>query len=414
MAITIKDVTFNNVPKKKLGTKIANMLTQSNIPVSQSVNDYINSENFYRLVSSLDIDWGSIYIDQNTSINDTSDLINWIKSLPTQGSDGKSAYQSYLDTTSDNPKKSESQWVESLKGQDGTNGTNGTNGSDGAPGKSAYELAVEGGYSGTQSEWLNSLKGADGQNGTNGTNGTDGQNGTDGKSAYELAVENGFNGTVQEWLNSLKGADGTMTFADLTPEQKASLKGDKGDKGDAFTYSDFTQEQLASLKGDKGDKGDPGDVGAFPNATINATVDNNSGTPSVTVSKSGTNSDPVFSFAFSGLKGQNGTNGTTGSIQRIEYDDSYAITPIIPNTLSIFENLVPTAIVLGNITDQTIVNEFMIRISTPNVSPITFPEFQDSNQTTMTIKWNENLTLEPDSVYEMSIIDNYGVITKFQ
>lgn len=28
-------------------------------------------------------------------------------------------------------------------------------------------------------------------------------------------------------------------------------KGDKGDTGDAFTYEDFTPEQLASLKGDK-------------------------------------------------------------------------------------------------------------------------------------------------------------------
>ena len=58
-----------------------------------------------------------------------------------------------------------------------------------------------------------------------------------------------------------QGKDGTMTFADLTDEQKASLKGDKGDKGDAFTYSDFTTEQLAALKGPKGDKGDKGDIG---------------------------------------------------------------------------------------------------------------------------------------------------------
>ena len=35
-----------------------------------------------------------------------------------------------------------------------------------------------------------------------------------------------------------------------------NLKGEKGDKGDAFTYEDFTEEQLASLKGEKGDKGD--------------------------------------------------------------------------------------------------------------------------------------------------------------
>lgn len=34
--------------------------------------------------------------------------------------------------------------------------------------------------------------------------------------------------------------------------------GEKGDKGDPFTYEDFTPEQLASLKGEKGDKGDDG------------------------------------------------------------------------------------------------------------------------------------------------------------
>lgn len=51
-----------------------------------------------------------------------------------------------------------------------------------------------------------------------------------------------------------KGADGKMTFEDLTPEQKASLK------GDPFRYEDFTPSQLESLKvkGDKGDKGEDG------------------------------------------------------------------------------------------------------------------------------------------------------------
>ena len=64
-----------------------------------------------------------------------------------------------------------------------------------------------------------------------------------------------------------KGADGKMTFDDLTPEQKAGLKGDKGDpgargekgeKGAPFTYNDFTPEQLAGLKGPKGDTGPQG------------------------------------------------------------------------------------------------------------------------------------------------------------
>lgn len=43
---------------------------------------------------------------------------------------------------------------------------------------------------------------------------SDGTAGADGKSAYELAVENGFTGSVVEYLESLKGA-----------------KGDKGDQG---------------------------------------------------------------------------------------------------------------------------------------------------------------------------------------
>ena len=72
-------------------------------------------------------------------------------------------------------------------------------GADGADGKSAYELAVDEGYTGTEEEWLASLHGADG---------TDGTDGTDGKSAYEIAVDEGFVGTEEQWLASLKGEQG--------------------------------------------------------------------------------------------------------------------------------------------------------------------------------------------------------------
>lgn len=62
-----------------------------------------------------------------------------------------------------------------------------------------------------------------------------------------------------------KGADGTMTFEDLTPEQKASLKGDKGDKGDTGAAGPQGDPGPKGDKGDpgpKGDKGDPGETGA--------------------------------------------------------------------------------------------------------------------------------------------------------
>ena len=102
----------------------------------------------------------------------------------------------------------------------------------GKDGKSAYEIAVAYGFVGTETEWLESLKGADGKDGVNGKDGCDGRNGvdglpgkngkdgadglpgrdgingSDGKSAYIIAVEHGFTGTENEWLQSLKGADG--------------------------------------------------------------------------------------------------------------------------------------------------------------------------------------------------------------
>lgn len=73
------------------------------------------------------------------------------------------------------------------------------NGYDGAAGKSAYEVAVDEGFDGTEADWLESLKGKPGARGGIGP---------EGKSAYEIAVKEGFEGDELEWLDSLKGAPG--------------------------------------------------------------------------------------------------------------------------------------------------------------------------------------------------------------
>ena len=66
-------------------------------------------------------------------------------------------------------------------------------------------------------EQLASLKGDKGDKGDNGKDGADGYtpvkdidyfDGVNGKSAYQIAVDNGFIGTEAEWLASLRGADG--------------------------------------------------------------------------------------------------------------------------------------------------------------------------------------------------------------
>ncbi len=115
----------------------------------------------------------------------------------TNGIDGLSAYelavnQGFVGT--------ETQWLASLKGADGTNGTNGVDG------LSAYQIAVNQGFVGTETQWITSLKGADGIDGAPGADST--VPGPNGLSAYEIAVNQGFVGTETQWLASLKGADG--------------------------------------------------------------------------------------------------------------------------------------------------------------------------------------------------------------
>lgn len=54
---------------------------------------------------------------------------------------------------------------------------------------------------------------------------------------------------------------GTISVESLSEEDKAKMKGPKGDPGKDFTYDMFTPEQRLDLKGDPGDKGDPGKDG---------------------------------------------------------------------------------------------------------------------------------------------------------
>ena len=93
-----------------------------------------------------------------------------------------------------------------------TKAKKGDTGATGADGKSAYDLAVEEGYTGTLDEWLDSLigktgeKGDTGEQGEKGEKGDKGDTGADGQSAYDLAVEKGFDGTEKNGWHRLKGS----------------------------------------------------------------------------------------------------------------------------------------------------------------------------------------------------------------
>ena len=127
---------------------------------------------------------------------------------------------------------------------------NGANGEKGTDGKSAYQIAVEQGYQGSESDWLSSLKGDKGEKGNTGAKGNPGQDGAEGKSAYAIAVEHGYEDSEEKWLLSLKGEKGDA--GERGEKGDTGLQGERGEKGETGQQGE---------QGPKGEKGDPGDRG---------------------------------------------------------------------------------------------------------------------------------------------------------
>ena len=127
---------------------------------------------------------------------------------------------------------------------------NGANGEKGSDGKSAYQIAVEQGYQGSESDWLSSLKGDKGEKGNTGAKGNPGQDGADGKSAYAIAVEHGYEDSEEKWLLSLKGEKGDT--GERGEKGDTGLQGERGEKGETGQQGE---------QGPKGEKGDPGNRG---------------------------------------------------------------------------------------------------------------------------------------------------------
>lgn len=159
----------------------------------------------------------------------------------------------------------------------------------GDPGKSAYEVAVDNGFEGTEVEWLASLTGSAGDSAyaiavQQGFVGTKDQwlaslVGPRGKSAYQVAVDNGFEGTISEWLLSLRGGQGDPGRGITSVVQTTSSSESEGDNVITVTLSDGTTATFTVKNGKRGLQGIPGvanakykQVAALPTASA-ATMD---------------------------------------------------------------------------------------------------------------------------------------------
>ena len=103
----------------------------------------------------------------------------------------------------------------------------------------------------------------------------------DGKSAYELAEEHGYVGTEEEWLASLKGERGERGQQGVQGqkgEQGArgeqglrGLQGEQGQKGDTGAKGDRGEKGQTGDRGLKGDKGDTGWLALVNHGTADTT-----------------------------------------------------------------------------------------------------------------------------------------------
>lgn len=71
----------------------------------------------------------------------------------------------------------------------------------------------------------------------------------------------------------------------------------------------MAQLNLGRVKGLDGAKGDKGEKGDTPVVSATATVNNTTGIPSVSVSKTATADGAMFNFTFNNVKGDKGEKG---------------------------------------------------------------------------------------------------------
>ena len=137
-----------------------------------------------------------------------------------------------------------------------------------------------------------------------------------GYSAYEIAVQEGFVGTEEEWLASLVGPEGKQgKDGERGIQGPRGQQGDKGDKGDIGPQGDKGDRGDTGPQGDKGEKGDigpqgeKGDTGPSNVLSIGSVTKGDEANATIT----GESPNQILNLVLpKGDKGEKGEKGDTG------------------------------------------------------------------------------------------------------
>ena len=194
---------------------------QVNVGDSNNYLKFYNDNGTYKLeIQANSIKIGTSGKTVEEAINEVNNKIENIELTP--GPDGKSAYDIWLEAGNTG---TEEDYLASLKGVDGAQGPKGDTGEQGPQGiqgpkgetgaqgpQGIQGIQGEQGPKGDQGEQgLKGDTGAQGPQGEQGIQGEKGETGADGKSAYQLWLDAGNTGTEEDYLNSLKAETPVIT-----------------------------------------------------------------------------------------------------------------------------------------------------------------------------------------------------------